>query len=117
MKKKSKKGVIPKQKAPAKPPKVGGGRPVSTTLNWSKVGRRRLEDNVAIVDLAASFKSIREEQGISVTQLAKDLGVAPATLIKFEDRSYPISIKVVLGMADKLGCTLEVKPAKGKKKK
>ncbi len=118
MKKKvKKKGIIPRQGAKSKPAKVGGKRPVSAKPNWSKVGRRRLEDNDAIQQLASTLKAIREEKKISVTQVAKDLEIAPATLIKFEDRGYPVSVKVVLALAAKLGCNLSVTKKKVTKKK
>lgn len=109
MKKKSKAGVVERQSPKPRPPKIGGRSEVSAKVNWSKVGRRRLEENNGIERLASALRTAREEKGISITKLATDLGVAPATLIKFENRSYPVSIKVVLAMAHKLGCTLEVK--------
>ena len=110
MKKKSAgKGVIPRQESKSRPAKVGGRKDVSGQVNWSRVGRRRLADNEAIHELAGSLKAAREKAGVSVTQLAKQLKIAPATLIKFEDKGYPISVKVVLAVASKLGCSLVLK--------
>lgn len=108
MKKKARKTVIPKQTVKPKPAKVGGRSAVSGQVNWSKVGRRRLEQNDVLQKLAHSFKAVREKSGQSVAQIAKELEVAPATLIKFEDKGHPISIKIVLELATHLGCTLEV---------
>lgn len=114
MKKKAKKkGIIPRQTGDRpRPPRVGGRLGGDIKLNWSKVGRKRLAENGAIEQLASSIKQLREEQGLTVAQMAKELGIAPATIIKFEDRAYPVSVKVVLGMAEKLNCTLEVKQKK-----
>lgn len=90
---------------------------MSAKVNWSKVGRRRLADNDAVQALGSKLKAIREEAKVSVTQLAKDLGVAPATLIKFEDKGYPVSVKIVLMMAAKLGYSLDVTASRARKKK
>lgn len=110
---KKKKGIVPRQTGEKpRPPKVGGRLPGDVKLNWSKVGRKRLAENTAIEQLATAIKEQREEQGLTVAQMARELGIAPATIIKFEDRAYPVSIKVVLGMADKLNCSLELKPAR-----
>lgn len=118
VKKKSKKGVIPRQEKTQKPSKVGGRNEASGRVNWSRVGRRRHEENDAIQKLGQKFRDLREKEEISVTELARKLNVAPATLIKFEEKGYPVSIKIVLMMADQLGYTLDVKPgnSSGKKK-
>ena len=84
-------------------------------MNWSRVGRRRLEKNEGIKDLATTLTQLREDQGLTVTQVAKELEIAPATLIKFEDRCYPVSIKVVIALAEKLGHELQVNPVAKKK--
>lgn len=117
-KKQAKKGVIPRQSPRSRPPKVGGKSDVSAKVNWSRVGRRRLPGNDLIQSLGNTLKEYREAAGLTVAQLAKELQVAPATVIKFEEKGYPVSIKIVLAMATQLGCTLEVKgPGGGKKKK
>ena len=115
MKKKAKSGASKRRAAPAQRPKIGGKTDSSSRMNWSRVGRRRLEKNEGIKELATTLKQLREDQGLTVTQIAKDLGIAPATLIKFEDRCYPVSVKVVIALAEKLGHGLQVTPGVRKK--
>ena len=85
-------------------------------MNWSKVGRRRHEDDDTISELAASLKAAREGQGVKLSALARDLNVAPATMIKFEERNHPVSVAIVLQMADKLGYQLELKKKSARSK-
>jgi len=96
-------------------PKVGGTRRGSKAPEWSNVGRRRKDEDSPLADLASELKSLRESKKISVTSIAKKLDVAPATIIKFEDRNHPVSIGVVLGIAESLGYTLNLSKKKGRK--
>ena len=106
MKKKAKKSVIPRQQAKAKPAKVGG---VSNGgVNWSRIGRRRNHDTDAVQELASALKAVREARGESLTKVATKLDVAPSTLIKFEEKGSPISVKIVLALARYLDCSLKV---------
>ncbi|MCR9200604.1 MAG: helix-turn-helix transcriptional regulator [Planctomycetaceae bacterium] len=108
---------LPKRTEASRPPKVGG-RSATPGATWAKLGRRKLETEETFSQLGIELKKIREDQKISVSKLAKDLEVAPATLIKFEDRGYPISIKVVSAMANRLGYTLKLSPvSSGTRKK
>ena len=95
---------------------IGGRSSADRTLDWPKVGRRRLEEGQAIRALAESLKKVREAKGITVAKLAKQLEIAPATIIKFEDKGHPISVGIVNSIAEVLGCALEVKvPSAGRK--
>jgi ribosome-binding protein aMBF1 (putative translation factor) len=106
-----------KKAGPQRPGKVGGRSRTETGVNWSRVGRRRLENDNAVQDIAKAMKALREAKGHSIGKLAKELNVAPATIIKFEDRGHPVSIKIVTALAERLGSTLELKtPSKRKKK-
>ncbi|MDG1896332.1 MAG: helix-turn-helix domain-containing protein [Fuerstiella sp.] len=106
-----------KKAEPQRPGKVGGRSRTETGVNWSRVGRRRLENDNAVQDIAKAMKALREAKGHSIGKLAKELNVAPATIIKFEDRGHPVSIKIVTALAERLGSTLELKtPSKRKKK-
>ena len=106
-----------KKAEPQRPPKVGGRSNIETGVNWSRVGRRRLDNDNAVQDIAKAMKALREEKGQSIGKLAKELNVAPATIIKFEDRGHPVSIKIVTAMAERLGSTLELKTVSTRKKK
>ncbi len=114
-----KKSVLSKSKKaePQRPPKVGGRSSIETGVNWSRVGRRRLINDDAVQDIAKAMKALREAKGQSIGKLAKELNVAPATIIKFEDRGHPVSIKIVTAMAESLGSTLELKTVSIRKKK
>ena len=98
-----------------KPARVGGRNGDGRQLDWPKVGRRRVETAHSVQTIASALKSVRESKGVSLTSLAKELEVAPATLIKFEEKGHPVSIGVVNAMAKKLGCTLEIKTSKAVK--
>ncbi|MEQ9412128.1 MAG: helix-turn-helix transcriptional regulator [Fuerstiella sp.] len=113
MKKKAtrkKKGIIPRQETDAKPPKVGRGLGVTGQVSWPRVGRQQSAKNNGVQKLADALKTVREENGTTVAQLAKQLKIAPATLIKFEDRGHPISVQVIIDIADKLGYQLTFAP-------
>lgn len=132
MKKKAKedtssKVLLGRRKSTTPPGKIGGLNE-SIKLDWGKVGRKKLNDDTSLVEMGAELKAIRQQQGVSLGSLAKRMDVAPATIIKFEDRGYPVSIKVVNGMAAQLGYKLQlvevqsspkaaVKKAAAKKKK
>ncbi len=112
MKKKSKnqvksgKSVIPRQEPEHTPPRVGGVS--SRGVNWSRMGRRRNHETDVVHQLATSLKQIREAQGESIAKVAAELDIAPSTLVKFEEKGRPISVQVVLALAQYLGCSLKV---------
>ncbi|MEZ6129121.1 MAG: helix-turn-helix transcriptional regulator [Planctomycetaceae bacterium] len=82
-------------------------------MNWLKVGRGRTDSRNAVTDLGATMKAVREQSNMSVSQLAKKLNVAPATLIKFEDRGHPVSVLIVQRMANALGYDVTLKKRSG----
>lgn len=109
---KSGKGVVVKKKKAvrkpiaAAPPQVGGTVRGQKQATWPTVGRKRLNQNEAVTALASQLKAAREQQKISLSSLAVKLDVAPATLIKLEDRSHPVSVAIVLRLAEELGYEL-----------
>lgn len=117
MKKNSKKKGIRRRTVPEKPRPVGNKNTDPRSINWSNVGRQRKNIDDGVNDLAKQIKAIREKKGISLASIARDLNVAPATLIKFEDRGHPVSLRVVNAMAEKLGCKLEINTAPKRAKK
>ena len=96
------KKVVLGYRAPTEGPgKVGRGeRLVDSMENWPRVGRRLSRENQLLSDLAAEVRQFREAKGLSVTQLAKSLNAAPATLIKFEEKNRAIPIKLLLQLCD-----------------
>ena len=110
VKKEAVKKIVLGYRAPTEGPgKVGRGeRLVDSMENWPRVGRRLSRENQLLSDLAAEVRQFREAKGLSVTQLAKSLNAAPATLIKFEEKNRAIPIKLLLQLCDKLGVSLHV---------
>ncbi|MEZ6121846.1 MAG: helix-turn-helix transcriptional regulator [Planctomycetaceae bacterium] len=88
---------------------VGGTRHAGQ-IDWTKlrrrVGRRPSPSITATRTLAGELQRLREEQGVSLVQLADRTGVAPATLIKFESRHQPISVEILAALAGELGYEL-----------
>lgn len=111
---KSQQGVdVKKKKVAAKAvpktdaPQIGGTTRGQKQATWPKVGRKRLATEAdPIESLAKEIKAAREAKKISIGTMAKQLDVAPATLIKFEDRYHPISVGIVLRMAERIGYSL-----------
>lgn len=111
---KSQQGVdVKKKKVAAKAtpknsaPQIGGTTRGQKQATWPKVGRKPLAtESDPIEFLARELKAAREAKKISIGAIAKQLDVAPATLIKFEDRYHPISVGIVVRMAERLGCSL-----------
>lgn len=120
MKKKSKKKAATLAKAPvnAGTKKVGkqSGKRIGA-VSWPQSGRRPGKVDAPVSRLAEALKSAREEKGITLTQIARKLDVAPATLIKFEERGQGISVGIVSQFAAAVGCELQVKPVKSTSKK
>lgn len=93
-------------------PAIGGTARGNRTADWPNVGRRRLtakED--PLKDLSAAVKAAREAKKLTISSLATKLDIAPATLIKFEDRQHPVSIGIVAKLAEELGYTLTLTKA------
>ncbi|APZ92536.1 putative transcriptional regulator [Fuerstiella marisgermanici] len=111
---KSGNSVIPRQEPKQKPPRVGGVS--SGGVNWSRIGRRRNHETDVVYQLAASLKQIREDRGESIAKVAAELNVAPSTLIKFEEKGRPISVQVVLALAQYLDCSLKVEKENPRRK-
>ena len=100
-----------------KKPKIGGTFR-GTGINWkqveSRVGRKSQPRGECSAAVAAQLKQIREDSGVSLTQLADRIGVSPAKLIKFEDRHHPITLEIVAAMAGELGYELTLKKQSSK---
>lgn len=105
---KKKKKVLPRKPAQVEPRKVGGTGRGANKVDWRKLGRSRPSSQNPVADFGLEMKAAREASGMSVAALAKKLKVAPATMIKFEDRGHPISILIVMRMAAALGYELSL---------
>lgn len=105
---KKKKKVLPRKPAQDEPRKVGRTDRGSIRVDWPKLGRSRPSSYNPVIQFGQEMKAVREANGISVVALAKKLKVAPATMIKFEDRGHPVSILIVLKMAAALGYELSL---------
>lgn len=101
---------------PQKPDKLIGGRARNTPEDSSKRGRppKRTPAQQILVNLGAKIKAIREEQDLSVAQVAKRTGIAPQTIIQMEDNGRPIRFPVMYEIADSLGHRLEFRLVKAK---
>jgi ribosome-binding protein aMBF1 (putative translation factor) len=108
MKKKS--NAMVRGVTPPRPRPVGGKHAGSGSINWSNIGRKKKSTEVDIRGLATSLKSAREKKGMTISKLAKELQIAPATLIKFEERGHAISVAVVSAIAEQLDCVLQIAP-------
>ncbi len=112
-----KKKAAAKKKAVKVSPKIGGTVRGRKQAAWPKVGRKRLNQEADPVEpLAKAMKKAREAKKVAIGTLARHLNVAPATLIKFEERNHPISVGIVLQMAAHLGYSLELTKASKRKK-
>lgn len=58
-------------------------------------------------NLGLRIKTIREEQGLSVAQLAGQTNIAPQTIIHFEDDGRPIRFLLMHQIAECLGYDLD----------
>lgn len=105
---KKKKKVLPRTPPEDGPRKVGGTDRGTIKVDWPKLGRTRPSFHNPVAEFGLEMKAVREANGISVAALAKKINVAPATMIKFEDRGHPVSILIVLKMAAALGYELSL---------
>lgn len=111
-----KKKAVKKKTSAKVTPQIGGTVRGQKQATWPTVGRKKIHhDDDDVVAVASALKAAREQQKVSISSLAVKLDVAPATLIKFEDRSHPISIAVVSRLAQELGFNLSL--AKAPKRK
>lgn len=62
--------------------------------------------------LAAKLKALREEQNLSIAQLAKNTGVSPQTIINIEERSAPRTFPTLQKVASGLGHKLDFRLVK-----
>lgn len=97
--------------------KVGSGRGPRRNVDWAKLGRRPIERIDDVANLAAQLKQIREDRGETIGKVAGAVGVPPATLIKFEDRAHPVSVKVLTAVAEHLDCDIEIRQRNGRRRK
>lgn len=97
--------------------KVGSGMAVRRKVDWPKLGRRPIERTDGVAELAKQIKEIRERQGETIGGIALDVGVPPATLIKFEERAHPVSVQVLTSVVERLGCELQIKEPQSRRKK
>ena len=88
--------------------RIGGRSEFAAKADGPRIGRRKKSQNAAINDLATALKELREEAGISRSKLAKQLDIAPATLVRFEEKGQSISLAVVIQIVERLKCSLQV---------
>lgn len=111
-----KKKAVAKKATKTSTPQIGGTTRGKRVADWPKVGRSRLTpDDDPLKGLAEAVKAAREAKKVSIGALASKLDVAPATLIKFEDRQHPISVGIVARLADELGYSLTLTKASKRK--
>ncbi len=66
------------------------------------------------MSLGARLKALREEQKLTVAQVAKTTGIAPQTIIQLEESGRPIRFPVMYQIAECLGHKLEFRLSKSK---
>jgi|GEM_PF-2729455 len=101
---------------PQRSEKLIGGRARSTPGGSSKRGRppQHAPAEQILVNLGKRLKALREEQELSVAQVAKRTGIAPQTIIQLEDSGRPIRFPVMFDIAESLGHRLEFRLVKAK---
>jgi len=99
---------------PEEPDKYIGGRARKTPNGGPKRGRppQHTPAEQILVNLGSRLKSLREEQQLSVAQVAKRTGIAPQTIIQMEDTGRPIRFPVMYDIAESLGHRLEFRLVK-----
>ncbi len=98
------------------PDKYIGGRARNVPDGSPKRGRpsQHTPAELILVNLGARLKAIREEQKLSVAQVAKRTGIAPQTIIQMEDTGRPIRFPAMYEIAECLGHRLEFRLVKAK---
>lgn len=89
--------------------KMIGGRPRKTEIAPTRRGRPPAHSSAEkiLLSLGARLKSLREEQKMTVSQVAKSTGIAPQTIIQLEESGRPIRFPVMYQIAECLGHRLE----------
>lgn len=98
------------------PERVIGGRARSVARTSTRRGRPPSYSAAEkiLMNLGARLKTLREEQQMSVAQVAKKSGVAPQTIIQLEEAGRPIRFPVMHQIAECLGHKLEFRLTKAK---
>ncbi len=63
-------------------------------------------------NLGRRLKAVREEQKLSVAQVAKKTNIAPQTIIRLEEAGRPIRFPVMYQIAESLGYKLDFRLTK-----
>jgi len=91
------------------PEKTSGDRHQEKVAKPAHRGRpaARSPAEEILLSLGTKFKAIREEQKLSVAQVAKRTGIAPQTIIQLENSGRPIRFPVMYQIAECLNFRLE----------
>lgn len=96
--------------------KIIGGRPRKTDTGPTRRGRPPAHSSAEkiLLSLGARLKTLREEQKLTVADVAKVTGIAPQTIIQLEESGRPIRFPVMYEIAECLGHRLEFRLSKAK---
>jgi DNA-binding XRE family transcriptional regulator len=98
------------------PERVIGGHQHNTVKSSARRGRPPAYSPAEkiLMNLGARLKTLREERGLTIAQVAKKSGVAPQTIIQLEETGRPIRFPVMHQIAECLGHKLEFRLSKPK---
>lgn len=98
------------------PEKIIGGRPRKTDTGPTRRGRPPAHSAAEkiLLSLGARLKTLREEQEMTVAEVARITGIAPQTIIQLEESGRPIRFPVMYQIAECLGHRLEFRLTKAK---
>ena len=98
------------------PDKIIGGRPRKTDTGPTRRGRPPAHSSAEkiLLALGSRLKAVREEQKMTVAEVARITGIAPQTIIQLEDSGRPIRFPVMFQIAECLGYRLEFRLTKAK---
>lgn len=96
------------------PEKAIGGQARKTKGGPARRGRppARTSAEKILLSLGARLKSLREDQKLSVAQVARKTGIAPQTIIQLEESGRPIRFPVMYQIAEALGHKIEFRLSK-----
>ena len=98
------------------PENVIGGHTRTTTSGSHRRGRPRAYSSAEkiLINLGGRLKALREEQKMTIAQVAKKTGIAPQTIIQLEETGRPIRFPVMHQIAECLGHKLEFRLSRPK---
>lgn len=99
---------------PPEPEPHIGGRAKTTPTDPPRLGRppQYTPAEKILISLGTRLKALREEQKMTVTQVAKRTGAAPQTIIQLEEKGRAVRFPVMFDIAEALGHKLEFRISK-----